>query len=104
MSDVAEKIIKGELDSELETIISAIKERRKIVQTAKAFNVITKVKQGDKVRLKGLSPKYLNGNVAEVIKPNQKSVQCFFPETIGKYIKNVPFNVPASCLEIVDGH
>ena len=98
---IAEKIIKGELDNELNDIVDAIKMRRKAnrEQTV-ALNMIT-ISVGDPAKLKGLTPKRLNGRKVQILKKNRKTIKCKFTDSVSdsRFPVGSIVTVPASCLE-----
>ena len=60
-------IINGDYDDDLDRIIEAVKSRRRENSERRGrINALT-LKPGTRVRLKGLSPKYLNGLEGEII-------------------------------------
>jgi len=72
--EIASGILDGEYDNVLDSLQSAINERRKDVRARHArLNGLT-LKAGDRVTLHGLSPKFLNDEVVEVVTVNKTRV------------------------------
>ena len=94
-----QKIISGMMDSELDAISKAIDTRKKLLRETKIALTMSDLKIGDKVKLRDLRPKYINGIVAEVVKLNRTTVAVRMPERSGRFSGIV--NCPASCLDKV---
>jgi len=60
-------IINGEVDDDLDRVNEAVRSRRKELRAREAHINLLTLKPGTRVRLKGLSPKYLNGLEGEII-------------------------------------
>jgi len=66
-NDVIRAIMNGELDDDLDRLSAAIKEQRKETRAREAaVNRLTML-PGTRVRLKGLSPKRLNGKTGTIV-------------------------------------
>lgn len=89
-----EDILNGKHDDELDEIYQAIRDRESVVRKKDAKVMMHKVEVGDKVRLKDLTPKRINGKVVEVVgkKRTRIAVDLEGRRTL----------VPANCTEIVD--
>lgn len=54
-------------EDELSELIGAINDRRGVLRTQKRREVVRTIHQGDRVRLTGIRPKYLEGTLATVV-------------------------------------
>lgn len=101
-SDITADIIIGTHDEGLDMLQDAINRRRKAVRAQARDINLTSFKVGDKVRLKGLSPKYLNGTVATITgkKSTRFVVQMPLSPNLRKWSGSTP-TVPAGCVESV---
>lgn len=93
-----------EIDSldDMERVWDAAKARQKELRDrASAVNAAS-IKVGDKVRLRDISPKYLNGNVVEVTRIDGKTIGVKSIDETGFQARNRlghAARVPASCVE-----
>lgn len=69
--EVAMAILDGEYDASLDALSDAAHTRRKELRKKEGQMNALFLSAGDRVTLKGLSPKYLNGTVVEVVKINK---------------------------------
>lgn len=99
-SDITANIITGSYDEGLDMLQEAINLRRKAVRAQARDINLTSFKVGDNVRLKGLSPKYLNGTVATITgkKNTRFVVELPTSPSLRKWSGSKP-TVPASCVE-----
>lgn len=99
---VCQGIIEGKADDALDRIADALRARMKIVRNTKALSVKAGLNPGQKVRLKGITPKYLNGLVGTVEPATRGGtrVAVRFPQGTTGTFSN-PMVVPAGCLEVV---
>ena len=105
-------IIDGEHDANLAEIFAAIRDRQQIVRTINDSKALATIKVGDKVVLKGLSPKYLNGAECEVVagpktsRSKRISVKLLDPKTCNykaaARFGSFPVQVPVGCVEKVN--
>lgn len=108
VTDIHRWITDGQLDDHLISLNESIKIRLRVVRDREARQNMESLKSGDRVRLKNLRPKYLNGRPATVkdneelpetykfsnVKPNTIIVQLDVPvRRFGEYI-----GIPANCL------
>lgn len=105
LGDIVPAIMNGELDNSLSAIVEAINARRKVIrQAATLVNKVVLV-PGTRVKLKGLSPKYLNG-LTGVIREGGSRRTKDLPVLLdegqytGRYGRNI--SIPASALERID--
>lgn len=108
LNTVLGAIIDGEYDDALDRIAQAIRSRMAIVKDQTARRNVVTLTPGAKVRLQGLSPKYLNGMTGIIVedplfRSNSRkatlSVALDGPP-IGRFGKTV--RVPANCLVAVE--
>jgi len=92
-------ILEGKHDSELEAILEAVHQRRKLMRGASKAVAMVSLKIGDKVRLKGLSPKYVNGSTAKIVDKKRTKLVVVLDTPVGRFKGRV--TVPADCLEKV---
>jgi len=93
------EILRGDFDKDLDKIQSALNSRKKILKQVRAATLIASVAVGDKVKLKNLRPKYINGVIGEVKKINRTTITISLPNSVGRFGSVV--NCPANCLEKV---
>jgi len=93
-------IISGKHDAELDEIINAVSQRKKLTRSQNVAMAMATIKIGDIVVLKNLSPKYVNGLKAEVKgkKRTKLSVE-LVDGPVGRFGGIV--TVPASNVDIV---
>ena len=91
-------LLSGELDSKLDQIQGAIKERRKLLRATKAAGSMLSLKVGDRVSLHGLSPKKINGLEGTVISKQRTRVLV----DMGMDSGYGQITVPAQCLDKVE--
>jgi hypothetical protein len=91
------EILSGEHDSELEGILEAVHQRRKLMRGATKAVAFATLQIGDKVRLKGLRPKYVNGSTAEVVDKKRTKLVVVLDKPTGRFMGRV--TVPADCLD-----
>jgi len=96
---VVEQIINGDLDGELDSIKEALRQRRKLKSSQKTAMAMITINVGDIVVLKNLTPKYVNGERAKVVKKNRTKFQVKLDKPVGRFGTLV--TVPASCLDRV---
>lgn len=98
-SDVVDYVV-GCTDSEVQLLYGLLRERQKTLRSIAAATAAATIKVGDKVRLRGISPKYLNGATGTVV-PGGGAAKFLvqLDQAIGKFPAALPLTVPASCLE-----
>lgn len=94
-------IISGVYDSELDSIREAVAQRRKLTKSAHAAVKMTTISIGDKIVLKEISPKYMIGMAATVTGKRRTKLEVTLDIACGRFGKNTPIVVPASCVEKV---
>jgi len=94
----------GEWDDHLDWLEKAARARRKEIDRKAGALLKASVRIGQRVRLKGLSPKYLNGNIAEVVETSGRGrrVAVKLTTDVGRYRAGMSVRCPASCLEIIE--
>jgi hypothetical protein len=97
-ADVITAIMNGDVDDELGIIRDAVRQRERAVGEI----VRLLIKPGTRVRLKNLSPKYLNGLEATVsTRPQRgKRIPVELDESIPRFGKTL--NPPSQCIEVVE--
>lgn len=90
-------------EGDITAIYEMAKTRAKTLRNVQAATNAATLKPGDKVRLSGLSPKYMNGEVVEVVSINGSKIRVKTDHVIGRIWEGEPFGVPASCATKVDG-
>lgn len=93
-------IITGKCDGQLDQIIRSVNARREMLKTAEIAMNMTEIKAGDTVRLKGLKPRYMNGQLATVVEKNRTRLVIRLNNNNGRF-GSAPVTVPANCVEIV---
>ena len=106
--DIVTAIQDGSVDDDLEALAEVVRLRRKELHDREArINQFT-LKPGARVRLKGLSPKYLNGLEGEIVVDplgqsrrgkSRLAVKLDRPELAGRYGSIV--RPPANCVEAI---
>lgn len=97
--NLAEEIINGNHDADLDQIVEAIRQRRKLNRSKDTALTMATVNVGDVVVLKGLTPKYLNGNQGKVVGKRRTKIEVQMDQAIGRYGRMV--TVPATCIDKV---
>ena len=95
---IIDDLLSGELDSKLDQIQGAIKERRKLLRATKAASSMLSLKVGDRVSLHGLSPKRINGMEGKVVSKQRTRVSVLMDSGTGYG----EITVPAQCLSKVE--
>lgn len=94
--NILDTILGGSFDNELDTITSAIKQRKTIL----ANRLISSLDEGDRVKFNNTTrPRYLVGVEGTVKKINGKSVSIDLDMAHGRFFKNI--RVPSSLVELV---
>lgn len=84
---------------DIENIWAACKRRQKYLRDNRAASNAASLRPGDRVRLSGLSPKYLNGLTGEVVDVlGGTKVQVKLFDGTNRFQAGIPYTVPASCL------
>jgi len=98
---LSQEIIAGQHDEELDQIREALQIRRKLKSQEATAIAMATLKAGDKVILKNLSPKYINGLTAKVVEKRRSKIAVLIDEGqhTGRFGRHV--TCPASCLEKV---
>ena len=91
-------LLSGELDSKLDQIQGAIKERRKLMRATNAASSMLNLRKGDRVSLYGLSPKKINGMEGKVVSKQRTRVSVLMDSGTGYG----EITVPAQCLDKVE--
>lgn len=99
MSLIAE-ILGGSHDNSLRDIISAARQRTKLVEASNTAVKMFDLKVGDKVRLKDLSPKYMNGVECVITGKKRTKFEVKLDQPVGRF-SGTGLTVPASCVEKV---
>jgi hypothetical protein len=96
ITDINSEIVAGKLDSDLDSLVQAIRFRRDQIAQAMKWSL----KAGDPVRLVGnIRPKYLAFATAKVSKVNLKKIVIDLDRPAGRFFKNV--TVPVTLVEKV---
>jgi hypothetical protein len=98
MTNVIAAIMAGQLDDGLESIQQAIRERNR----SRGDVLRLTIKPGTRVRLKNLSPKYLNGleGTVSTRKRKGKRIPVDLDEGVHRFGKTL--NPPSQCLEVIE--
>ena len=88
-------VLKGEHDTELEMVQRAVKARMLEVATQQA----AAFKPGDAVEIVKVSPKYLAGTYATVVRTNGKKVTVTLAEDVGRFSAGVEITCHATCVK-----
>jgi hypothetical protein len=89
------EVFKGEQDANLETFQRAVKARLLEVATQQA----AAFKPGDAVEIVKVSPKYLAGTNATVVRTSGKKVTVTLAETVGRFRAGVEITCHATCVK-----
>jgi hypothetical protein len=94
-------ILRGEFDDIENEIVGAINSRRRMRRDIESYTALGTVQVGTKVRLEGLSPKYLNGLTGEVVGKRGKrfTVRLDNPALAGRYANFGQVQAPASTVK-----
>jgi hypothetical protein len=98
--NLIEDIINGNYDDQLEAISDAVHSRKKIARSKKKAVAMATIKVGDKVTLKNLNPKYVNGSVGKIIEKRRTKLVVILDKPVGRFGAG-PVTVPADCLEVI---
>ena len=93
--NVADGIVSGYYDENLDYLISALQNRKKAINNAKIY--ILQV--GDRVKMINTNPKYLNGQMATVKKINRTKVVIDLDNRCSRFYTNI--STPLSMIEKV---
>jgi hypothetical protein len=84
---------------ELDLMQQALEDRRRQLRSETASSL----RPGDKVRLHGIRPKYLNGRVVTVGHVNVKTITVQDPAEVGsRFANSRTVRIPIKCVERVD--
>jgi hypothetical protein len=99
--DILDSIRSGEQDANLDTLSEAVRDRIKGTRAVNAANSLMEIAIGQPVRLKDLSPKYVNGLTAKVVGKGRSRFQVVLdsPPAGGRF--NGTVTVPATCVEAI---
>lgn len=97
IAEVLSFIASEATDGDLDAIFAMSKKRHRTLRDVKAATNATTLAAGDKVRLSGLSPKYMNGEIVEVVEVVGVKIRVKSDHTIGRIWAGEPFTIPASC-------
>ena len=100
MNPIVSDIINGKLDADLEQLISAAVARRKIIKATKATETLHQISVGQSVRLQGVKPAYMNGQVGKVVDKAGAKFVVQIGAGAGRFSGD-NIRVPASCVELV---
>ena len=96
--EIINNLLSGELDSRLDEIQGAIKERRKLIRATKAAGSMLSLKVGDRVTLHDLTPKRINGMEGTVVSKQRTRLSVRMDSGTGYG----EITVPAQCLSKVE--
>jgi hypothetical protein len=91
------EILRGDHDADLDRISTAIRERRKSAGRENLFELVP----GDRVRIRGIRPAYLNGLHGTVTGTRNSRISVRLDQSVGRFSGTFPLAVPASCVEKV---
>ena len=89
-------IYSGAYDDDLDEIVKAISERRKIISLQRAVDNLSTLAIGDRVKLTNISPKYMNNRPATIIGFDGRKIKVDMGMRIGKYAQVL--TVDSSCI------
>jgi hypothetical protein len=92
-------ILSGKYDNDLNTIAEAVRQRETLTRKAAAAVTMASIEPGDTVVLKDISPKYLIGAKAKVIRKRQTRLECELLKDHGRYRAGFPVGIPVACVE-----
>lgn len=97
--DLADRVLSGQLDTELPALIEAINRRWKIIQDQRTAAAMAKLRVGDRVRIgHDISPQYLHGRHGEVHQIDHDSVVVCLDTPVGRF-KSGHVRCPPTALE-----
>lgn len=97
--EIVAAILRGDCDESFEDIAEAMRYRREQLKSIQ----MKSIKVGSLVRFNNYTrPEYLQGVKGVVIQKKQKKVVVRLGETVGRFTKDVPINVPILSLDVVD--
>ena len=102
--DIIKAIMSGEVDEDLDNIYRAYVARHKMLRQQKAFVTVSEIKNGDRVRLVKITPKYLNGVVVTVVRKYGNDLYVDFGKDqwdAGRYMGLKNIRVSAASVEIL---
>lgn len=98
LTEIIQKILVSD-ERQLDILLQALLSRRKTLRDARSFDVLATTFPGDRVKLSGLSPKYLNGCTGVVVNVTSKNIEVRLePPVRGRYT----VLVPAQCIEHIE--
>ena len=101
---IVNDITRGIYDAELDSIQAAARQRKKLNNSAHAAVTMAKLQVGDRVVLKEIRPKYMMGQGATVIGKLRTKLEVKLDIACGRFGKDTPITVPASCVEKLEAH
>lgn len=97
--DLADRVLSGELDTELPVLIEAINRRWKIIHDQRTAAAMAKLRVGDRVRIgHDVSPQYLHGRHGEVHQIDHDQVVVCLDTPVGRF-KSGHVRCPPTALE-----
>lgn len=100
LQEVGEFISQAD-SNQIDAIWSLCRNRTKVLRANAEAIASATLKVGDKVRLRGLSPKYLNGAVGMIAGRAGDKFEVTLDAPRGKFRAGLPYRVPGSALEAV---
>ena len=98
ISDVINSLTTRE---EITLAYSLLKARSNTVNLLTSANNVANITNGTRVRLQGLSPKYVNGKTGTVMSVKGLKIQIRLDESIGRFSTAVPVTVAAASVTII---
>ena len=102
VNEIAKEILTSELSgAELSSLFDTIKRKQKMTRDTEVALKAVSLKPGDRVRLFGLSPKYLNGLVGEVQSVENTRARVKLEDSFNLRRFGTTPKVPLACLEVL---
>ena len=98
ISDVINSLTTRE---EITLAYSLLKARSNTVNILTSASTVANITNGTRVKLQGLSPKYVNGKTGTVMSIKGLKIQIRLDESIGRFSKAVPVTVSAASVTII---
>ncbi len=98
LDEMCKKIAIDADNIDLDIILDTLKNRRRYLQTQKAMEMKLKLKAGDRARLDGLKPKYLNGCRVTILSVDRFDAMVEFDTNPRPTRFSNTVRIPLSCL------
>jgi hypothetical protein len=101
-NNLAERVLSGELDTQLPALVEAINRRWKTIQDQRTADAMAKLHVGDRVRINhDVSPQYLHGRCGEIHQIDNDRVVVCLDTPVGRF-KSGHVRCPPTAVEQIE--